>query len=68
MPTAVCSLIDTAAVAERLSCSEATVRGLVRDRKLIAIRLGRVLRFDVRDVEGYLQSARTTAQTTAEGR
>ncbi|MCG8355346.1 MAG: helix-turn-helix domain-containing protein [Kiloniellales bacterium] len=41
-------------VAERLSIKESTVRNLINERKLRAIKFGREWRIAVRDLEAFL--------------
>lgn len=53
-------LLNTEQVADWLQVDPKTVRALVYEGKLPAIRLGaRVLRFDRRDVEALIENART---------
>tara|TARA_Y100000588_G_scaffold351237_1_gene402897 strand:- start:774 stop:965 length:192 start_codon:yes stop_codon:yes gene_type:complete len=50
-------LLTTEDVAEKLACSIWTVRRMVDDQHLKAIRIGRrCLRFDPADVDEYIQS------------
>lgn len=45
-------------VAKRLSVSERTVRNLANDKTLRGLRIGRVRRFDPRDVDAYIESSK----------
>lgn len=52
-------LMVTAEVADRLKVSTKTVRRLVAAGSLPAIRVGYSLRFDLADVDAYIEQART---------
>ena len=58
------SLITTEAVAERLSVDPKTVRALVDDGALRAVRIGkRCIRFDPQDVEAFIEGAKACPST-----
>lgn len=54
-------LLDTAAAAERLSCSEAMVRKLVADRRLAVIKVGTLVRFLAEDLDAFVVANRRAA-------
>lgn len=54
-------LIDRAAVAERLGIAPRTVGDLVARRKLGAVRVGRLLRFEPDEVDAYIARQRQRA-------
>jgi excisionase family DNA binding protein len=54
-------LLDIAEVRYRLNVSEKTVRRLVADGELVAVRVGALVRFDPLDVARFLTRARTDA-------
>ena len=51
-------LLDAAAVAERLGVPETWVRETTRSGAMPAIRLGRYWRYDLTDVEAWLESCK----------
>lgn len=52
------SLIDLAAVAERLGVNQRHVRRLVAERRIPHIKWGHLLRFDADEIEAWLDRAR----------
>lgn len=49
-------MLTTGEVATLLGVTEQTVRGHVRSGRLVAVQIGRVLRFRPSDVEAYLEA------------
>ncbi len=64
-PTTNDSLIDIAAVAERLGVTPRFVRRLVADRRIPYYKVGHYVRFDRADVERWLQDQRRQASSAA---
>jgi excisionase family DNA binding protein len=60
-------LMTTAELAERLHLNEETVRRLVREQRIPAIRICRVLRFDAEAVEAAIARASGTAPARDRG-
>jgi excisionase family DNA binding protein len=54
-------LLDVEQAAEYLSTSESGVYNLVADDKLKAVRIDRKLRFDVRDLDKFIDDAKAPA-------
>jgi excisionase family DNA binding protein len=54
-------LLEIAHVAHRLSVGEAFVRRLIRDHKLVAIRLGGRWRVDARDLQAFIDAQRAAS-------
>jgi excisionase family DNA binding protein len=59
------SHIPVREVAERLSCSEETIRRLIRNKTLPALRLGNEYRIDEKDISASLNRNRPRRATTA---
>jgi len=55
-------LLDTAAVAERLSTSVRHIRRLVQERRIPVVRVGRLIRFDPVDIDAWLDAHRSSAE------
>ena len=55
-------LLTPAQVAERLQITERTVYEWIRGGKLTALKLGRLWRIRLEDLEGFLESNRAPAQ------
>ncbi len=53
------ALIDVPILAERLGCSERHIRRLCHERRIPFMKVGRLVRFDPRDIDAWL-----TANTT----
>lgn len=51
-------LLDVAGAAEYLTTSEHFVRRLVRERRIVVIRLGRHVRFDPHDLDDFIDKGR----------
>lgn len=54
------ALVDRAAVMTRLGVGKEALQSLILSGKLPALKVGRRWRFDPRDVESYLRSAKFT--------
>jgi len=50
------ALLTIPQAAERLNVSEKTVRKLVTERKISCVRLGRLIRFEEKDLDGCIQN------------
>jgi excisionase family DNA binding protein len=57
-------LIDVRAAAERLGTSERHVRELVYRNRIPYVKVGRLVRFDVADLERWLEERRVPARDT----
>ncbi|HVM06938.1 MAG TPA: helix-turn-helix domain-containing protein [Acidimicrobiales bacterium] len=62
------ALVDIAAVADRLGVSVRHVRRLVAERRIPFIKWGHLLRFDMDDVERWIEDARVTSFVDGHGR
>jgi excisionase family DNA binding protein len=58
-------LLTLEEVADRLGVRPRFVRGLVAERRIAFLKVGRYVRFTERDVDAYLAAARIEAATTA---
>jgi excisionase family DNA binding protein len=57
-PPAIPQLMEVAHVAHRLSVSDEHVYRLIRAKELVAIRFGRRLRIDQRDLQAFIDTKR----------
>jgi excisionase family DNA binding protein len=55
-------LRSTASTAQMLGCSTKTIRRLIERGELTPVRLGRHLRFEVTEVERYIERNRVTPE------
>ena len=62
------ALVDIAAVADRLGVSVRHVGRLVAERRIPFIKWGHLLRFDMDDVERWIEDARVASFVDAHGR
>ena len=52
------SLLDVDALAERLGVTPRFVRRLVHERRVPVLKIGKFVRFDPREIEGWIDAAR----------
>jgi len=45
-----------------LSCAPVTLRGWIRERKIEYLKIGKLVRFDPRSVERFIEAARRSAK------
>ena len=55
-------LLDIDAVAEMLNTSVRHIRRLVQERRIPVVRVGRLIRFDPLDLDGWLDEHRSSAE------
>jgi excisionase family DNA binding protein len=60
-------LLEVHEVAYQLKCSQETVRRFIRDRKLIAVRLGTQYRVDPLDLQAFIESQKVAHPTNGNG-
>lgn len=51
-------LLDTKGAAKLLAISEWTVRAYIREGKLNAVRIGRLVRLEVSEIQAFVQAAK----------
>ena len=71
MPTAESSppplLIDRRTAARMLAICPRTIDAMARRGELPAVRIGRAVRFDCRDIEKFIEQAKTSATEVSRG-
>ncbi len=59
-------LLDVAAAADYLGTGERFIRRLIAERRIAFVKVGRLVRIDVRDLEDFLAAGRVEAVRTGE--